>query len=416
MIVLIKRYAAFISLLFCLVSMGGCLSKESQVPSGQGEINSNSTEVETAKIIHILASQQNSFLLTDEGELYSWGRNDRGELGIGHSSDTTIPVKVELETKVKQIVPGAFALALTEDGDIYTWGVNDFGVNIGDSITFTTTPIKFDMPERIAKICNAGVGLAISENGSLYTWGWNYYGQRGDTTRTHSFKPYKVDLPKRVVDASGQSHVMALLEDGSVYTWGSNFFGEIGDGAPVAYKPGGELIEKTILTPYKVDFDKKIIAIATGRGASYALDEDGLLYSWGDNAVGQLGIADSKVYNSSTPIRVAIPKKVKMIVSGDFHALALAQDGKLYSWGYNSSDGEISVTGTGTTEKVIYEPRIVSIPGEITSISAGNGQTWVITKNDGIYGWGDNSYGQIDPDLPARINTPTKITLNMGNK
>ncbi|MBO8168873.1 MAG: hypothetical protein H0Z35_06790 [Thermoanaerobacteraceae bacterium] len=209
---------------------------------------------------------------------------------------------------------------------------------------------------------------------------------------------------------------MALLEDGSVYTWGSNFFGEIGDGAPVAYKPGGELIENTLLTPYKVDFDKKIIAIATGRGVSYALDENGVLYSFGANDVGQLGIADDKVVASSTPLRVAIPKKVKMIVSGDFHALALAEDGTLYSWGYNSRDGEISLTGTGSTERVIYEPQIVTIPGEIVSISAGNGHTFVIIKENGIYGWGDNSYGQIDPDLPARINTPTKITLNIGSK
>lgn len=418
-IILVKRYLAFISLLLYLAFVWGCMSKVNQTTNHQGA--KNNTEVQDASVVSIIAGDHTSFALTSKGELFAWGLNEEGYLGIGNSQDTKVPVKVVLEKKVKQIVPGAFSLALTEDGEVYTWGVTSFGVYEGDSKTFTATPVRFALPERIAKIGNGnGVGLAISESGSLYTWGWNYYGQRGDGTQcvdgtgTNSFVPYRVDLPKRVVDASCiHSHVMALCEDGSVYTWGSNFFGEIGDGAPVAYQPGGELVENTVLKPYKVDFHKKIIAVATGRGVSFALDEDGVLYSWGANDVGQLGIADSKVVTSSTPRRVAISKKVKMIASGDFHALALCEDGTLYSWGYNNRDGKSSLTGTGSTERVIFEPRKVAIPGEIIAISAGNGHTWVMTKN-GIYGWGNNSYGQIDSDLPSPINTPTRITLNIN--
>lgn len=424
---MLNRLKIHLALAICLIFLAGCQPKPDNGTSGRqpnGATVSQSSQgggskdaprdVQAAKISYIAASQQNSFVLTDKGEVYAWGRNDRGELGIGHANDVKTPTKVKLVKEIKQIMPGAFALALTEDGDVYTWGVTDFGVNPGDDISFTTTPVKFDLPEKIARICDAGVGLAISESGSLYTWGWNYYGERGDGTRTHSFKPYKVDLPKRVIDCSAESHVIALLEDGSVYTWGSNMFGEIGDGQPVPeIKPGTDPTVRVVLQPFKVEIKEKIVAVATGRGASYALAEDGVLYAWGANDVGQLGIGDSTVPYSSIPVRVTIPKKVKKVVSGDFHALALAEDGTLYSWGFNSSDGTISVTGIGSTERVIYEPRVVSIPGEITSVSAGNGQTWVMTKDGGIYGWGANGFGQINANLPNAVNVPTKININL---
>ncbi|MHB1128119.1 MAG: RCC1 domain-containing protein, partial [Bacillota bacterium] len=192
------------------------------------------------------------------------------------------------------------------------------------------------------------------------------------------------------------------------FAWGSDFFGELGNGEPVVYKQGEELVEKTVLTPTKIKLDKKIIAVATGRGASYTLTEDGILYSFGSNDVGQLGIADKNIITSSNPLKVAIPKKIKMIASGDFHALALAEDGTLYSWGYNSRNGKGSTVGIGSSEKVVYDPKTLDIPGEITSISAGNLHTWVMIK-DGIYAWGSNHYGQIKSGLPEYIDVPTKI-------
>ena len=45
-------------------------------------------------------------------------------------------------------------------------------------------------------------------------------------------------------------------------------------------------------------------------------------------------------------------------------------------------------------------------------MSAGNGQTWVLTESGAVYGWGANGYNQISPDLPNVVNTPTKITLS----
>lgn len=353
------------------------------------------------QIVQLAPYQQNSFALTDKGELFGWGgRNDEGELGIGNTETTKTPTKININERITQISPGAFSVALSEDGEIYTWGITNFGDVFGDGRTFTTTPLKKEMPEKIVKLGDsAGVGLAISGNGSLYTWGSNYYGELGDGTRDDNYTYHKVNLPQRVVDASDRgTHVLALLEDGSVYAWGTNYFGEIGDQTPVAYKPGKAYDENVVvLKPYKVHFDKKIIAITSGNGTSYALDEDGTLFAWGQNLLGQLGIGDENVKASSTPLKVAIPKKIKTVKSGEDHVYAIAEDGTVYEWG-NTDRGKK------------YKPEVIQIPGEVDKISV-SFNTWVITKDGEIYGWGNNQDGQMGADLPEVVHTPTKIDL-----
>lgn len=398
-----KRKLIYTLVLLFFVALYGCQAQESQVE-----------EESIFKIIYVAAGQQNSFALTDEGAVYAWGRNTRGELGIGHANDIEIPTKVLLDQRVTQIVPGAFVVALTEEGEVYSWGIDGLDANLME-ITFQAEPAKVDLPEAIVRLGSGNsLGLAISDTGSLYTWGWNPYGQRGDGTMTHSFEIHKVDLPESVVDASGiHSHVMALTKNGDIYTWGSNFYGEIGNGEPVVNQLGQPLIETTVLTPYRVSFEEEIIAVATGRCVSYALTKDGILYAWGDNSWGQLGIGDPGVMHSSTPLQVAIPETVVMIVSGDYHAYALSESGKLYGWGYNTREEGGSVIGISSTDEYIFEPQVVEIPGEITVISAGNSQTWVVTRDKEVYGWGDNSFRQIDSGLPLRVSVPTKVDLEL---
>lgn len=392
----------FSSLLIGCNSVQNASQTPSQAPSQAPSPTETNPQETSGQIVQLALYQQNSFALTDKGELYGWGgRNGEGELGIGNTETTKTPIKIKINERITQISPGPFSVALTEDGEIYTWGITDFGDDLGNERTFTNTPQKKEMPEKITKLGDgAGVGLAISGNGSLYIWGWNYYGERGDGTRKRSnYTPHKVNLPQRVMDASYKgTHVLALLEDGSVYAWGTNYFGEIGDQTPVAYKPGKAYDENVVvLKPYKVHFDKKIIAITSGNGTSYAVDEDGTLYAWGQNLLGQLGIGDEKVEASSTPLKVAVPKKIKAVKSGEDHVYAIAEDGTVYEWG-NTDRGKK------------YKPEVIQIPGEVDKISV-SFNTWVITKDGEIYGWGNNQDGQMGADLPEVVHTPTKIDL-----
>ena len=82
----------------------------------------------------IAAGKTHSLALTESGEVYAWGDNDGGQLGLGDREERLTPMKVEGLPKVKAIAAvGGHSLALTESGEVYAWGNNEFGqLGLGD--------------------------------------------------------------------------------------------------------------------------------------------------------------------------------------------------------------------------------------------------------------------------------------------
>ena len=108
---------------------------------GQLGSNSDSTEVrkpfnlncsayfQDHKIIQVECGKQFTMALTEKGEVYTWGQNIHGELGLGNRVNTGKPTHVRsIDAKVKQISAGScHAAALTEGGSVYTWGYGHKG-------------------------------------------------------------------------------------------------------------------------------------------------------------------------------------------------------------------------------------------------------------------------------------------------
>ena len=77
-----------------------------------------------------------------------------------------------------------------------------------------------------------------------------------------------------------------------------------------------------------------IIAISAGRSHSLALKDDGTVWSWGWNHFGQLGNG-STIEESNTPVQVSSLTNVVAIDDGQYSLLALKDDGTVWSWGRN---------------------------------------------------------------------------------
>lgn len=77
--------------------------------------------------------------------------------------------------------------------------------------------------------------------------------------------------------------------------------------------------------------------------------------------------------------------------------------------GYNH--GNVGVVGIGTNDDIISTPQRVPIEGSITSIEAGGGHTFVMTKEGKIYGWGSNTYGQLGLENKENQVKPIEIKL-----
>lgn len=102
-------------------------------------------------------------------------------------------------------------------------------------------------------------------------------------------------------------------------------------------------------TPEHISFfdDKKIVQAALSQHATVVLTDDGVLYSAGRNSYGQLGRKTKEEYDASFG-RVELPEgvKIQQIACGSHHYLAVDEKGLLYTWGF----GDMEQLGNGKYE------------------------------------------------------------------
>jgi alpha-tubulin suppressor-like RCC1 family protein len=185
------------------------------------------------KVKAIAAGGFHSLALTESGEVYAWGWNEYGQLGLGDTEDRLTPTKVEGLPRVKAVAAGYdHFLALTESGEVYACGDNVYGqLGLGDTEN-RLTPTKVEGLPKVKAIAAGGISpvqsivvashsLALTESGEVYAWGYNADGQLGLGDTEDRLTPTKVEgLPKVKAVAAGYDHSLALTESGEVYAWG----------------------------------------------------------------------------------------------------------------------------------------------------------------------------------------------------
>ena len=176
-------------------------------------------------------TSESIFVITENGNVYCWGENTNGQLGLGHCQIIDTPEKNPYLKNIKQIsTSSTFTLALDNDGQVYGFGSNrDF--QISDKAEQYTFPEKVnDIPkiERIATTKNSSA--VIDENGNVYTWGNNDFLQLGYEGKNGQ-KPHKLDISTKFVDIiGGFGHVVLYDEDSFVWGFGSTYNGQLGIG------------------------------------------------------------------------------------------------------------------------------------------------------------------------------------------
>ena len=409
------------------------------------------------------------YAITENGELYAWGDNSDGQLGIGNTDNQTKPVKITgITGKIKQIITFkhygvAFfdyfsVYAITEDGSLYAWGNNSNGpLGLGNTDN-QTKPVKVTaITDKIKELIvpesssSDSIIIAITEDNSLYTWGDNGYGKLGIGSNEHEvYIPTKVNLPGKIKELRNNKYsVYAILENDSLYAWGDNYVGQLGVGDELQKNtptkvnlPGKikELIEYsssiyTILedgslyawgsnssgelgvgdevnrnTPTKVNLPGKIKELIINRSSAYAVLENGSLYAWGSNYNGQLGVGD-EVYKN-TPTKVNLPGTIKELIAGD-SVYALTEDGSLYEWGGYNFSGQL---GVGSENEYVNTPTKVNLPGTIKELIIGAFSFYAILEDSTLYAWGFNFSGQLGIGSENEyeyeyVNTPNKVNL-----
>ena len=297
----------------------------------------------------------------------------------------------------------------------------------GQNVTITGTNF---MPKgkKIVQTANSnGYSLALSADGTVYTWGRNEYGQLGNgVTATNSPVPVAVKTAGTPMDGktiiqihAGYEHSLALASDGTVYAWGRNNSGQLGkNDATDAHIPAAV---QTLGTPMA---GKVIVQLAAGNSQSMALASDGTVYTWGWNQYGQLG--NGTTTNSRIPVAVVTTgtplagKTISQIAAGNAHALAMTDDGTVYTWGWNQY-GQLGNNSTiNSSLPVIVKTTGTPLAGKmITQIASGGSPNSLVLANDGtMYTWGWGQHGQLgngtigtDAKTPLAVSTAPPSAL-----
>jgi len=240
---------------------------------------------------------------------------------------------------------------------------------------------------------------AVAEDGKLFTWGNVSSGALGHGSRDRASKPTEVKGAldgKRVKSvACGAYQTLALTDDGQLFEWGATF-------STYEEKSGGRSIRVLSCLFYKCDNDKleptlvrgfltglRVKRVAAGKYHALAVVEDGRLFSWGYGGMGALGHGNT--VNEPLPRQVqgvVAAKRVVEVAGGDQISLALAEDGTVFSWGKQYWGREFS-----TTQDDSKPNEVSGLTG--TAVACGGCHNLVLTEAGAIFAWGANQRGQL---------------------
>lgn len=333
---------------------------------------------------------QHSAVITEDGSLWMWGRNNRGQLGNNSTQDQLKPARI-MKNVVKVETGGFHSAAIKEDGSLWMWGYNEFGQLGNGSQANQYIPKKL-----LENVQDVSLGFhhsaAILEDGSLWMWGRNHYGQLGDGTDKDRKVPVKI-LENVTKVSLGADHSAALLEDGSLYLWGYNNYGEIGN--------GNAGYDYSQYTPVKIMDDVKDISL--GSCFTVALKEDGSLWAWGSNSDGKIG-SGYKGPQVITPVKIM--DDIIEIETGDYNTLVHTKDNQTYIWG-NNQYGQVN---PDSNERAYYEPQLMEWQN-IAQASIGGYHIALLDKDGDFHIWGHNRYGQIGNGTTTDVRWPYELII-----
>lgn len=274
------------------------------------------------KLSKIILEKDFCFGITPRGNVYSWGTN---KLSL-NEKDSHIPKQVKFfENKFifDIITTSTHCFAICKSGRLYAWGYTHhydvLGIDKSTNEFIYPTLVPFKFFDKIEKVYTLSkTSFAITSTRKVYSWGTNISGslgyenlkyiQRQSLPREIEFFK-KLNIDKLFVYDEG---CFAVSLDGTTYHWS-----------------GSDKLTPRLFDGLK---GKKIKKIRYGFDEFFmALTEDGLVYSWGNNDYGKLGIG--KDFDSEQPVLIEGLEKIEDIILGDNLTFAISKRGDVYFWG-----------------------------------------------------------------------------------
>ncbi len=354
-----------------------CWGSDSAGGIGDGGANINqptAVPVDAAfTYTQVAASNYSTCGIRSDTGLLCWGNNTSGQLGLGDTTQRTVPTLVGTGyLKVAMFQTSTCAIKI--DGTLQCWG-NQTGGRLGNGAGagFIPTPQVISIGGMAADVSLGwDHGCAVRVDGQILCWGENAVGQLGDGTATASLFPVLVSIggPATQISA-GQMYSCALRSDSKAFCWGEGTSGKLGNSSPAGS-----------LSPVAAHSAYNFTSIKTSANTTCAIDAaDAKLKCWGYGYYGLLGNG-VRLTGNYTPITVALPSTTSSFAMQTTNICAVSA-GMGFCWG----SGKNSIHGNGYAEAVAIDYLTPSM--EFASLSLGRGGCG-ITPLGKLWCWGAN--------------------------
>ena len=331
--------------------------------------------------------------------LYSWGRNNNGDLGLGNITNYSSPKQVGTLTNWSKLAAGeSYTASIKTDGTIWVWGANNFGqLGLGNTTNYSS-------PKQVGALttwsyANAGYShcAAVKTDGTLWVWGRNQAGALGLGNTTSYSSPKQVGALTtwlKVAAGGYTGYTLAIKTDGTLWSWGGNNYGQQGRGnttpSQLPAQVGALTDWYTVVTSVQGNF---VIATKT----------NGTMWSWGTSNQGQLGLNNTTYYSS--PKQIGALTTWLNVACGYRHSAVTKTDGTLWTWGSNNTIGQL---GLGNTT-AYSSPKQVGALTNWLETAAGY-RFCMSSKTDGtLWSWGLNNQGQLGLGNTTNYSSPKQV-------
>ncbi|KAL1117573.1 hypothetical protein AAG570_003888 [Ranatra chinensis] len=258
--------------------------------------------LEAYRVKNVSCGENFSMALSEWGQVFTWGGNTLSQLGADTGEETLSKPKIVKKLATVIVVQVAcgynHCLALTNKGELYTWGSNEngqLGLGLKDKSVREPSLVSSLIGLPISLIaCGASHSFAVSRSGAVYGWGRNRFGQLGLNSQTDHIYPCQLKTLRSIkvkYISCGEDFSVFLTQDGGVLTCGAGMYGQLGHGST-----SNEVLPRKILEL----MGSTVTQICCGRRHTLAyLPSRDRVYAFGLGGAGQLGT--KQVVNYSSP-------------------------------------------------------------------------------------------------------------------